>query len=57
MGNNGTVTLLRWMCEYMLQLNLNGLEQQIVCDLRPIVCKFVLFISKQKKNQSKTCAY
>ncbi len=50
MGNNGTVTLLRWMCEYMLQLNLNGLEQQIVCDLRPIVCKFVLFISKQKKK-------
>ncbi len=38
MGNSGIVTLLRWMCEYMLQLNLNGLEQQIVCDLKPIVC-------------------
>jgi hypothetical protein len=25
------------MCEYSLQINLNGLEQQIVCDLSVVV--------------------
>ncbi len=39
MGNNGTIIILTWMCEYNLQINLNGLEQQIICDVNVIVCK------------------
>jgi hypothetical protein len=31
--------ILKWLCEYNLQINLNGLEQHIVCDLSVIVCK------------------
>jgi hypothetical protein len=27
------------MCEYDLQINFNGLEQHIICDVRVIVCK------------------
>jgi hypothetical protein len=39
MGNNGTIIILRSVCEYNLQINLNGLEQQIICDVSVIVCK------------------
>jgi hypothetical protein len=34
MGNNGTMIITRWMCEYSLQLNLNGLKWKIVCNLK-----------------------
>jgi hypothetical protein len=37
LGNNGIVIVMRRMCEYSLQINLNGLEQQNVCKLSVIV--------------------
>jgi hypothetical protein len=39
MGKNGIVIIWRWVCEYNLQINLNDLEQHIICDVSVIVCK------------------
>ncbi len=38
MGNNGTIIVMKIMCEYSLQINLNGLKQHIICDLNAIMC-------------------
>ncbi len=44
------------MCEYSLKGNLNGLEQQIVCELNTIVCIICKFFNKQKVNQNRIWA-
>jgi hypothetical protein len=43
LGNNGTITIMiKKKCEYNLQINLNGLKQQIIHDLSTIVCKICI---------------
>jgi len=37
------------MCKYNLQLNLNGLEWQIVCNLRVSCVQFIVFVNRQKQ--------
>jgi len=39
MGNIGTLIILKSMCEYNLQINLNGLKQQFICDVSATMCK------------------
>jgi hypothetical protein len=39
MGNNGTIIILRWVCQYNMQTNLNGLKQLVICDVNVFVCK------------------
>jgi hypothetical protein len=41
---------MKIMCEYSLQINLNGLEQQIICDLSAIMWIICLVERKSKYN-------
>jgi hypothetical protein len=52
-GKYGIGTVMRWMCEYNLQTNLNGLEQYIVCDLCAIVCIICSVVDRHRVNQRK----